>query len=214
MSKRTARQRLQKGEQKQAIGRSRGGRNTKVHALADARGRLLAILVTGGEAPDCPVAERLIAIGNDALYRQGDELGITMRRRLSAVELCRRLVELRPRNASLGERESATARLTERPSRLPRSLAGKNPRACRSNGQNPDEFRRRARNGNALVNGRCNCACPAGEGRVTVAVGKPRISSSPVRPPRPPEIATVANSTLRTDFISLFSQRRTLSRVF
>ena len=46
-----------RGEQKQAIGRSRGGRNTKVHA------RLLAILLTGGEAHDCPVAERLIAIG-------------------------------------------------------------------------------------------------------------------------------------------------------
>ena len=45
------------GEQKQAIGRSRGGRNTKDHARADARGRLLAILLTGGEAHDCPVAE-------------------------------------------------------------------------------------------------------------------------------------------------------------
>ena len=49
-----------RGEQKQAVGRSRGGRNTKVHALADAKGRLLAILLTGGEAHDCPVAERLI----------------------------------------------------------------------------------------------------------------------------------------------------------
>ena len=42
------------------MGRSRGGRNTKVHALADAKGRLIAILLTGGEAHDCPVAERLI----------------------------------------------------------------------------------------------------------------------------------------------------------
>src|SRR5713101_7909004 len=49
-----------RGEQKQAVGRSRGGRNTKIHALADAKGRLLAILLTGGEAHDCPVAERLI----------------------------------------------------------------------------------------------------------------------------------------------------------
>jgi transposase len=47
-------------EQKQAVGRSRGGRNTKIHALADAKGRLIAILLTGGEAHDCPVAERLI----------------------------------------------------------------------------------------------------------------------------------------------------------
>ena len=34
-----------RGEQKQAVGRSRGGRNTKIHALADAKGRLLAILL-------------------------------------------------------------------------------------------------------------------------------------------------------------------------
>jgi transposase len=52
--------RRERGEQKQAVGRSRGGRNTKIHALADAKGRLLAILLTGGEAHDCPVAERLI----------------------------------------------------------------------------------------------------------------------------------------------------------
>jgi transposase len=49
-----------RGEQKQAVGRSRGGRNTKIHALADAKGRIIAILLTGGEAHDCPVAERLI----------------------------------------------------------------------------------------------------------------------------------------------------------
>jgi len=49
-----------RGEQKQAVGRSRGGRNTKIHALADAKGRLIAILLTGGDAHDCPVAERLI----------------------------------------------------------------------------------------------------------------------------------------------------------
>jgi len=49
-----------KGEHKQAIGRSRGGRNTKIHAIADAKGRLLALLLTGGEAHDCPPAQRLI----------------------------------------------------------------------------------------------------------------------------------------------------------
>jgi transposase len=59
--------------QKQAIGRSRGGRNTKFHALADARGRLLAILLTGGEAHDCPVAERLIAIGKASKRLIGDK---------------------------------------------------------------------------------------------------------------------------------------------
>jgi len=49
-----------RGEKKQAVGRSRGGRNTKIHALADAKGRLIAILLTGGDAHDCPLAERLI----------------------------------------------------------------------------------------------------------------------------------------------------------
>jgi transposase len=42
------------------VGRSRGGRNTKIHALADAKGRLIAILLTAGEAHDYPVAKRLI----------------------------------------------------------------------------------------------------------------------------------------------------------
>jgi transposase len=49
-----------KGEQSQAIGRSRGGRNTKIHAIADAKGRLLSILLTAGQAHDCPPAKRLI----------------------------------------------------------------------------------------------------------------------------------------------------------
>ncbi len=36
----------------------RGGRNTKIHAIADAKGRLLCILLTGGQAHDCPPAKR------------------------------------------------------------------------------------------------------------------------------------------------------------
>src|SRR5260370_36086924 len=62
-----------RGEQKQAVGRSRGGRNTKIHALADAKGRLLATLVTGGEAHDCPVEERLIRRGKPSKRRPGDK---------------------------------------------------------------------------------------------------------------------------------------------
>ena len=41
-----------KGGQARAIGRSRGGRNSKIHATADARGRLLSLTLTGGEAHD------------------------------------------------------------------------------------------------------------------------------------------------------------------
>ncbi len=58
---------------KQAVGRSRGGRNTKIHALADAKGRLLAVLLTGGQAHDCPVAERLIRRVNPSKRLLGDK---------------------------------------------------------------------------------------------------------------------------------------------
>src|SRR5258706_7517730 len=62
-----------RGEQKQAVGRSRGGRNTKIHALADAKGRLIAILLTGGEAHDCPIAERLIRRVKPSKRELGDK---------------------------------------------------------------------------------------------------------------------------------------------
>ena len=62
-----------RGEQKQAVGRSRGGRNTKIHALADAKGRLIAILLTGGEAHDCPVAGRLIRRARPSKHMLGDK---------------------------------------------------------------------------------------------------------------------------------------------
>jgi transposase len=58
---------------RQAIGRSRGGRNTKVHAIADARGRLIAILLSGGEGHDCPPAPRLIRRTKAARKLLGDE---------------------------------------------------------------------------------------------------------------------------------------------
>jgi transposase len=61
-----------KGEQNQAIGRSRGGRNTKIHAIADAKGRLLSILLTGGQAHDCPPAQRLIRRNKAARKLLGD----------------------------------------------------------------------------------------------------------------------------------------------
>ena len=50
-----------KGERAQAIGISRGGRTTKLHALSDERGRPRAFLVTGGQAADCRAAEALLA---------------------------------------------------------------------------------------------------------------------------------------------------------
>ena len=64
--------RRKRGEKKQAVGRSRGGRNTKIHALADAKGRLIAILLTGGEAHDYPVAKRLIRRVRPSKHMLGD----------------------------------------------------------------------------------------------------------------------------------------------
>jgi transposase len=44
-----------------AIGRSRGGLTTKVHALCDGAGRLLVVLLTAGNGHDSPVFGRLLA---------------------------------------------------------------------------------------------------------------------------------------------------------
>ena len=52
--------RRERGAREQAIGSSRGGRNTKLHALADRRGRPLAFLLTPGQAADCRAAEALL----------------------------------------------------------------------------------------------------------------------------------------------------------
>ena len=49
------------------------GETLKIHALADAKGRLLAILLTGGEAHDCPIAERLIRRVKRAKRMLGDK---------------------------------------------------------------------------------------------------------------------------------------------
>ncbi len=48
------------GEQSQAIGRSRGGRTTKIHALTDRFCRPLAFLLTGGQAADCKAGALLL----------------------------------------------------------------------------------------------------------------------------------------------------------
>jgi transposase len=45
----------------QAIGRSRGGRTTKIHALCDDQGRPHAILLTGGNVADITAAATLVS---------------------------------------------------------------------------------------------------------------------------------------------------------
>ena len=49
-----------RGAHQRALGRSRGGFTSKIHCLADARGRPLAFHLTGGEAADCTAYDALI----------------------------------------------------------------------------------------------------------------------------------------------------------
>jgi transposase len=53
-------ERRKRGERGQAIGRSRGGRTTKIHALIDAAGRPLAFRLSGGNVADITVAAPLL----------------------------------------------------------------------------------------------------------------------------------------------------------
>ena len=48
--------RRKRGAFAQAIGISRGGRNSKLHALTDGEGRPLRFLLTGGQVADCRAA--------------------------------------------------------------------------------------------------------------------------------------------------------------
>ncbi len=51
----------QRGALTQAIGRSRGGRTTKLHARVDGQGRPVALAITPGQRPDAPVAIDLLS---------------------------------------------------------------------------------------------------------------------------------------------------------
>nr|WP_086008692.1 IS5 family transposase [Nitrobacter sp. Nb-311A] len=48
------------GKHQQAIGRSRGGRTTKIHALTDVECRPVAFLLTGGQIADCTAGAVLL----------------------------------------------------------------------------------------------------------------------------------------------------------
>ncbi len=58
----SVRGRGKRGAFSQAIGRSRGGRTTKIHALTDAKGRPIALTLTPGNAHDLDGAFDLLAI--------------------------------------------------------------------------------------------------------------------------------------------------------
>jgi transposase len=52
--------RRKRGEESQAIGRSRGGRTSKIHALADDRGRPVAFALTPGNIADITMAKPIV----------------------------------------------------------------------------------------------------------------------------------------------------------
>ena len=54
-----------RGQDRQALGRSRGGFTTKIHAKSDASGDIIAFDLTGGEASDGRHFETLLDIGPD-----------------------------------------------------------------------------------------------------------------------------------------------------
>src|SRR6202051_653736 len=49
-----------RGEKNQAIGRSRGGRTTKIHALTDTLCRPIDFMLTGGQVGACTAGEGLL----------------------------------------------------------------------------------------------------------------------------------------------------------
>lgn len=62
-----------RGELSQAIGRSRGGRTTKIHALTDRQCRPIAFLLTGGQVADCTAADALLDLMPETDVLHGDK---------------------------------------------------------------------------------------------------------------------------------------------
>jgi len=71
-SKHTARQRAEKGAFREAIGRSRGGRTTKIHALTDEQGRPRVLLLSPGNVNDIAMASTVVSASpaNQASHRR------------------------------------------------------------------------------------------------------------------------------------------------
>ena len=66
-------ERRKRGERDQAIGRSRGGRTTKIHILIDEAGRPLAFRLTAGNIADITVAAPLLEGAAASVWLIGDK---------------------------------------------------------------------------------------------------------------------------------------------
>lgn len=67
------RSRRKRGAQNQAIGPSRGGQTTKIHALSDTLGRPVVIKVTAGNVSDVKMADALLAEVSNCRYVLADK---------------------------------------------------------------------------------------------------------------------------------------------
>ncbi|MDI4667189.1 IS5 family transposase, partial [Xanthobacter autotrophicus] len=63
------RRRGKRGQEGQALGRSRGGFSTKIHLKSDFDGQPIAFHLTGGEAGDSPIFKLLLDLGPDITPR-------------------------------------------------------------------------------------------------------------------------------------------------
>ena len=66
-------QRRKRGEKNQAIGISRGGRSTKIHAVVDSKGRPLNFVVTGGQVHDSQAVGEVLNTPRSPLAVSGDK---------------------------------------------------------------------------------------------------------------------------------------------
>jgi transposase len=62
-----------RGEKNHAIGVSRGGRTTKIHAVVDSKGRPLSFTVTGGQVHDSQVVEEILTTPRSPLAITADK---------------------------------------------------------------------------------------------------------------------------------------------
>ena len=92
----------QRGEHQQAIGRSRGGRTTKIYALTDAECRPVAFLLTGGQIADCTAGAVLLEQMPCSAILHGDKGydSDAIRRQVEGKVRCR---TSRPRRPTLEE---------------------------------------------------------------------------------------------------------------
>ena len=87
-----------RGEQNQAIGHSRGGRTTKIHALTEGLCRPVAFLLTGGLVADCKAGTELLDRLPECLRRIRSAVSATRWKFPSRVVQKRGALQPKPRN--------------------------------------------------------------------------------------------------------------------